>query len=461
MTIMEDSIKWTPLCILKGHLTRHLQRWNLPWLSILFVLLLTIATAWAGPMMHQTDDSDAAANGGNGVVDLQRFSRSHFAFSLDLYSALASQSPANHEDEAGNLLFSPYSVSTALSMIFLGAGSGSTTSLQLRSALHLNNFSFSDVHDSYKTVINKLTDPYYADILVTMNGIFQQQDTYISEKYKRALEEFYNVRIEPVDFVRHPQLAVDSINSWARNFTKQTIPRPLYKPTVQPSINPQLGITLANGLAFRSHWLFRFDPASTFDKGLFYTTSKKRFEIPMMVGRFKIPVGYSADLECRIAELPFSSRRVSFFIILPDDVDRGITKLEANMTSDNIKALFSTLKDETVNIRLPRFRLEQQEMELTNILASLGINDVFDSEAADLSGISSEKLRLNHVIHKTFLEVQEDGMAEATTSGLNRLGAFGEKYFEVDHPFIFFLWDYHSGILLFIGRITAPEPLIN
>ncbi len=69
-----------------------------------------------------------------------------------------------------------------------------------------------------------------------------------------------------------------------------------------------------------------------------------RFEIPMMVGRFKIPVGYSSDLECRIAELPFSSRRVSFFIILPDDVDRGITKLEANMTSDNIKALFSTLK---------------------------------------------------------------------------------------------------------------------
>ncbi len=52
-------------------------------------------------------------------------------------------------------------------------------------------------------------------------------------------------------------------------------------------------------------------------------------------------------------------------------------------------------------------------------------------------------------------------MAESTTSGLNRLGAFGEKYFEVDHPFIFFLWDYHSGILLFIGRITTPEPWIN
>ena len=64
----------------------------------------------------------------------------------------------------------------------------------------------------------------------------------------------------------------------------------------------------------------------------------------MMVGRFKIPVGYSSDLECRIAELPFASRRISLFIILPDEVDRGLAKLEANMTSDNVKALFSTLK---------------------------------------------------------------------------------------------------------------------
>jgi serine protease inhibitor len=53
-----------------------------------------------------------------------------------------------------------------------------------------------------------------------------------------------------------------------------------------------------------------------------------------------------------------------------------------------------------VNIRLPRFRLEQQEIELTKTLAALGIYDVFDSEEADLSGISSEKLHLNHVIHK-------------------------------------------------------------
>ena len=64
-----------------------------------------------------------------------------------------------------------------------------------------------------------------------------------------------------------------------------------------------------------------------------------------MSGRFELPHGYSPDLECQILEIPFSQRRVSMFILLPDDASSdGISKLEANMTSDNVKLLFSTLK---------------------------------------------------------------------------------------------------------------------
>ena len=138
----------------------------------------------------------------------------------------------------------------------------------------------------------------------------------------------------------------------------------------------------------------------------------------MMIGRFKIPIGYSSELECRIAELPFSLRRISLFIILPDDVDRGLVKLETNMTSDKVKTLFSTLKvsydlydsqkkylvikmlqDEMVNIRLPRFRLQQQ-VGLKRALESLGINDIFDSKLADLSAMSADKLYVHQVVHK-------------------------------------------------------------
>ena len=65
----------------------------------------------------------------------------------------------------------------------------------------------------------------------------------------------------------------------------------------------------------------------------------------MMSGRFQLPHGYSTDLECQVLEIPFSQRRVSMFILLPDNPDtEGILKLETNLTSDNVKLLFSTLK---------------------------------------------------------------------------------------------------------------------
>ena len=64
-----------------------------------------------------------------------------------------------------------------------------------------------------------------------------------------------------------------------------------------------------------------------------------------MSGRFQLPHGYSTDLECQVLEIPFSQRRVSMFILLPDNPDtEGILKLETNLTSDNVKLLFSTLK---------------------------------------------------------------------------------------------------------------------
>ncbi len=64
----------------------------------------------------------------------------------------------------------------------------------------------------------------------------------------------------------------------------------------------------------------------------------------MMSGRFTLPTGYSPELECRVLELPFTQRRISLFVLLPDHPQDGIKQLEANMTSDNIKMLFSTLE---------------------------------------------------------------------------------------------------------------------
>ena len=66
----------------------------------------------------------------------------------------------------------------------------------------------------------------------------------------------------------------------------------------------------------------------------------------MMSGKFTLPMGYSPELECRILEMPFTQRRISMFFLLPDEQD-GLSRLEANLTSANVKMLFSTLQVRT------------------------------------------------------------------------------------------------------------------
>jgi len=69
-----------------------------------------------------------------------------------------------------------------------------------------------------------------------------------------------------------------------------------------------------------------------------------RLTIPMMSGRFELPLGYSPTLECSVLEMPFIQNRLSLFILLPDDPQDGLVELERNLTSKNLKAVFSTLK---------------------------------------------------------------------------------------------------------------------
>ncbi|KAK8724342.1 hypothetical protein OTU49_011340, partial [Cherax quadricarinatus] len=207
---------------------------------------------------------------------------------------------------------------------------------------------------------------------------------------------------------------------------------------------------------FSGRWLHRFDRNLTFDKGLFYITSQERFEIPMMVGRLELPLGYSPDLEVRVLELPFVGRKVSMFILLPDHADLGLTNLERNITADNIKALFSTLKDERVNLRLPRFRVDVVP-PLQDALVSLGLTAVFPTTTD-----TTPSLLLHDFLHRAVCEVVEEGddWSPPQVPGGDQVGTFGDKYFEVDHPFIFFVWDYIGSSVVLMGRIVTPEPII-
>lgn len=382
----------------------------------------------------------------------QKLSRSHFQFSVDLFKALVKD-----ENLGTNLLFSPYSVNSVLSMLFLGTSSSSKSSEELRAVLHYDNISYVDVHNAFKEIVNVFDDNYYDKKVRSVNGLFVQNGVTISSPYDRALREFYHAKVEHIDFRNaDPSQTMGIVNDWINDVTEGQIPQLLNGP---PSKDSKL--VMVNAMALDAKWLNSFNPADTFEKGLYFLPGNRRLEIPMMSGRHTLPLGYSPEMECRILEIPFTQRRISMFVLLPDDPEGGLTRLESNLTADSLKMLFSTLKDEVVNVRLPRFRLES-EVKILEALESIGLSDIFDPQNSDLSLMAPyEQIHLSNIAHKSVLEVTENGAkgSSATYATLERVGTFGQKYFEVDHPFIFLVWDYYSGMLLLMGRVIHPESI--
>ncbi len=111
-----------------------------------------------------------------------------------------------------------------------------------------------------------------------------------------------------------------------------------------------------------------------------------------------------------------------------------------------------------VLVHLPKFKLEE-DYELNDHLAKLGMTDVFCAGKADLSGMNGEGgLSLSTVAHKAFVEVNEEGTeAAAATAGMVAFCMLREEHFIADHPFLFFIRHNKTKSILFLGRFSSPQ----
>ena len=200
----------------------------------------------------------------------QRLSRAHFEFSLDLYGELVEGLEEGAGGEGANLVYSPYSVQSVLSMLFLGTSSSSGSSRQLRSALKYDNISYVDVHSGMRKVAENFADVYYERKVRAANALFVQNGVAVSAPYERALREFYRSRVSHVDF-RDAGRATEAVNDWVDDVTGGQIPALLDAP---PAADAKL--LLVNALSMSAKWLNPFSPVDTFEKGLFFLGDDQR-----------------------------------------------------------------------------------------------------------------------------------------------------------------------------------------
>src|SRR6185295_1252436 len=134
---------------------------------------------------------------------------------------------------------------------------------------------------------------------------------------------------------------------------------------------------------------------------------------------------------------PYAGKKLSMIIFLPKATD-GLLDLERQLTAGNLQAWLTSLHDahehETA-IYLPRFRVENS-FDLVQELAGLGMPSLFSKRDADLSGMTgAHDLFISDVIHKAFVEVNEEGTEAAATTRLQGKPRSRTNQFITDHPF--------------------------
>jgi serpin B len=215
---------------------------------------------------------------------------------------------------------------------------------------------------------------------------------------------------------------------------------------------------LTNAVYFKAHWDEEFSPSATTQQP-FFVAGGKDVKVPLMerVGHFQLARVDGALM----AELPYGSGRLVMDVVLPTARD-GIGRIEDAYAKGAMAKWTAALSSARVDVLLPKFHASSS-FSLGDKLRELGMPRAFKYPDADFSGIDGgHDLFIGTVVHQAFVDVDEHGTeAAAATAVMMKAGAAPptEKpvEFRADHPFLFFIRDRTSGVVLFAGRLSDPS----
>jgi serpin B len=364
-------------------------------------------------------------------------------FAFDLYQAVR-----GGDD---NLIASPYSISLALAMAY--AGARGETEQQMAGTLHYM-LPQDQLHPAFKVLNNSLmtltASGDQALRLKIANALWGQQDYPFRTDYMDLINANYGAGLQLVDFKMDPEAARQTINDWASQETEERIQNLLPQGTIK--VDTRLVIT--NAIYFKGAWASQFDEGATTD-GPFTLLDGSQVTVPMMFQEDSF--GYTAGDGFQAIKLPYEGYQAAMLILLPDA--GTFEEFESGLTLEQFNAVLGNLNSVGVLLTMPRFKYTS-DFSLGQILANMGMPDAFSTNA-DFSGMTDRNdLDISDVIHKAFVEVNEEGTeaaaATAVIIGTTAMNPASMIQFTIDRPFIYVIYDQASGSILFMGRVLDP-----
>ena len=370
----------------------------------------------------------------------REFTRRGNDFGFRLFSMLA------EKENDKNVFISTPSISLALSMVYNGAD-GETKDTMAK-VLPLGSGRLEAVNAANSAITNSLQDPNSGVNLMIGNSVWAKDNISFIADFMQRCEVSYQAELKSLKF-EDPK-SVDIINAWVDNKTQGKIKRLINE------LDPMTYLVVVNTVYFKGAWRNPFDPAATQPHD--FMTPDGKITVPMMSAENDYIYQKNDDFEAVI--LPYAGTRMSMYVFLPSE-ELGLNGFIKKLNAENWQKWVTMFRPAEGTVMLPKFKSEY-DTHLRDLLVKMGLGIAFDRNQADFSQMCSERTWLSEVIHKTFVEVNEEGTEAAAATAAVAVGSIMPPEppptfkMVVDRPFFCVIRDNETGLLLFMGAIKNP-----
>ena len=337
-------------------------------------------------------------------------------------------------------LISPLSIAMALGMTANGAREGTLAGMEQVLGLPIEK-------------LNRFLAAYGASLpqgdtfgMHLANGIWIREDgQFVPDKeFLQANADYYRAALRTTDF---DDGTLQEINGFVKKNTDGMIERILDR------IPEESLMYLVNALAFESKWDAPYNGNNVWSMEFMTESGEKQ----SMQGMHSTEYLYLENEDITGFIRPYAENRYAFVALLPKK-GKNVGECLLDFSAQSLRDLLTNPQQTAVLAVLPKFE-KTYDAELQDTLSTLGMEEAFDSNKADFSGMgvmeNGDTLYIGLVLHKTFISVAEEGTRAGAATAVEMGGgsALIERSVCLDRPFIYLIVDMTNKVPLFMGTL--------
>ena len=369
-------------------------------------------------------------------------SRDVNGFAVAAYAKLA-------DGDNANFVFSPLSLNLVMRMVEEGARGN--TAAEMATVLNLAE-SAEQIGANSKRLIASFKSGD-ASSLTMANSVWVKSGYNLLSAYTDVIKNSYSATCDQLNFSsrRACRQSCAVVNRWVAEQTNGKITNLL----TDNMINANTRMILVNAISFKCDWLHKFKQKNSKTADFHQIDgSTARTTFMSQTENF----GYRKGADYDAVEMAYADTRYAMLVVVP--AEGRFADVEAQLTADFVQSVADSLSDERVALSMPKFDAASS-IDFGQILKQMGIVEAFSGKA-DFSGMSGKPdLQLSKVVQKAMIEVDESGTeaAAATAATMMVKSAYFPdlKHLDIDRPFVYFIRDTQTNVILFAGRYTKVQ----